>query len=172
MKFRKINSLIFISSIFLFLFLINISAEITFFDEPQNSFVVASIETATSSGDGGILGSVGRWFSKKVECKNDSDCGTEKYCNNSKCYEYECSSNIECETEETCWKNKCTKISGTTISVSRDISKENIILSAIVLCVLFFIMYIRKRKNLITRMRSTNSFYIRLKQFSNFFKVR
>lgn len=129
----------------------NISAEIIFFDEPQNSFFIANTETATSSSEGGILGSVGRWFSKKLECKKDSDCSIGKYCDNSKCYKYECNFNSECEEGEICWEKKCIRVSGTTISFSESLNKESIILLAIILCVLFYIMYIRKRRTRLSK---------------------
>ena len=45
-----------------------------------------------------------------LECTQDSDCGTDQYCFQNKCYAFECVVNSQCTGEDSCWNGRCVKL--------------------------------------------------------------
>lgn len=92
--------------LFALLFTSVVLADSTFFDNPDEAFIMGDVVmpgpvTPPSTGGGG---------GAAPECVNDAGCELGEYCFENKCYVYECDSDADCNDTKTCWMNRCVKL--------------------------------------------------------------
>jgi len=80
----------------------------TFFDNPDNSFIMADIVLPTPVTP--PVGGGGGGGAAVPECLNDTDCSLGEFCFENQCQVYECDSDLDCNDTKTCWMNMCVKL--------------------------------------------------------------
>jgi len=85
-----------------------INADSTFFDNPDDFFIMEDFPSSGGSGSGGG----GSGSARISECSQDSECPDGQYCLENKCHSVECLDDSSCNIEEgeVCWDYKCKKL--------------------------------------------------------------